>query len=375
MSRPPALTGLAKPVNPPVERASTLLLNDAEDLLREGRTYGRAGGPTRDALAEAVAAMEGADEPSALTPSGLAAVTTAVLASVTSGDHVLVTDGCYAPTRRFCDETLPRFGVSTTYTPPGDIDALRRAIQPNTRAVLVEQPASLTFEVEDLPGIAETAKRNDAALIVDHSWGGGAAFSPLAHGADLAALSLTKYPSGGSDIFLGAVSGRGERLAKAKEIARTLGSAVSPDDAYLALRGLRSLPTRLAQHAQTALALADWLAGQPHIARVLHPAHPSHPAHAVFQRDFLSGSGVFAVVLRAENERHALAFFRALEVFALGYSYGGHESLAILCDPQLSGRHHPIPYGGPVARLAVGLEPLDTLQADLARGLAALDGR
>ncbi len=366
------LTGPAKPANPAVERASTLILNSPDDLLRLGRTYGRGGGPTRDSLAAAAASLEGSEEPSALAPSGLGAVTAALLACAQSGDHVLVSDGCYLPTRAFCNQTLPGFGIAASYYRPGDLDDLAAQLRPETKAVLVEQPASLTFEVEDLPAVVAIAHAQGAAVIVDHSWGGGLAFKPLELGADLAALSLTKYPSGGSDVFMGAVSGRGPRLAAARDLLRRLGSAVSPDDCYLVLRGLNTLSVRFARHEETALALAAWLEERSEVVRVAHPALPSHPGHAVFSRDFHRGSGVFGVELKPATKQQMLGFFGALQTFQLGYSYGGFESLAIWSDPQLRRRTHRPALGGPLIRLAVGLDPLEALQEDLARAFTAL---
>ncbi len=357
-------------VNPPVERASTLLLREAADFRRSGRVYGRDGMATQDALAAEVAKLEGAAS-SVLVPSGLAACTFAIAAHVQSGDHVLVSAGAYLPVRRFCQHTLTAMGVETTFYDPRLGAGIAGLIRPETKILYTEQPSSLSFEFQDLPAIVEAARQAGILTICDHSWGGGYAVKPLALGVDITALALTKYPSGCSDVFLGAISTSDKALgAKTERFIRSFGASVSPDDAYLVLRGMRSLETRMAQHERTGLALAQWCAAQPQIKRVLHPGLPDSPDHALWARDCGRASGLFAVILARSDEQAALRMLDALNVFGLGYSFGGFESLAMFSDPQLEARGDALQNEGSVIRLAAGLEPLDALIADLEQALA-----
>lgn len=375
MSADDRLSKPAVPVNPPVERGSTLMLASAHDLLRRGgRTYGRGGLATQEALKAEVMRVEGASA-CTLFPSGLAACAHAILGHVRTGDHLLVTDGCYLPTRRFCDRLLADFGVQTEYFAPREAAGLTARIKDNTRAIYLEQPSSLSFELHDLPLIARLARERDVVTIVDHSWGAGLACRPLALGVDLAVQSLTKYPSSASDVFCGSVCAHDpDKLAPVAAAGDLMGVNVSPDDAYLVLRGMRTLETRMQRHHETGLALARWLAERAEVSAVIHPALESHPDHQLYLRDFAMSSGVFGVVLRHASTDRTLAFFDALKVFRLGYSYGGFESLAILADGQLAARRHRPELDGPLVRLAAGLESVGELRADLEGALKAFAG-
>lgn len=358
--------------NPPVTRASTILLGQAADLYRTDiRVYGRFGHEVHDGLKSELCALEGA-EACALAPSGLAAVTAALMGLCQAGDHVLVTDACYRPTRRLA-ESLSRFGIEAEFYEPRIGGRIVERLRPSTRAVLVESPGSLTFEVQDIPAIAAAAHAQGALVLVDDAWSGGVCLKPLALGADVAILPLTKYPSGGSDVFLGAALSRDAELggAIARHVRET-GTAVSSDDAYLALRGLRTLGLRMARHQESGLAVARWLEARPEVARVLHPGLASHPDHALWRRDFSGASGLFGVVLRPACERKVHAFLDALTAFGLGFSYGGYESLALWCDPQLLRTAAPWTGEGPLLRFSIGLEPVEALIADLAAGFAAM---
>ncbi len=361
-------------VNPPVERASTRLMARAADLYRgEGpATYGRHGHQIHMALREAFTALEGGAD-CALAPSGVAAMTAAIMAVCSAGDHLLISDSVYGPTRRTAFRTLKRFGVEAeAYDPRMGADIAAR-FRDTTTAVVLESPGSLTFDVQDVPAIATVAAARGVTTILDTTWSGGVFLKPLALGVDISVNAATKYPSGASDVFMGAIVSRTrETAAKVGAFVREAGLATSPDDAYLVLRGMRTLALRMERHDATARALALWLQQRPEVARVIHPALPDHPDHAVWARDFTGAGGLFGVVLKPVSTRAVLAFLDALRVFGLGFSYGGFESLAIHCDPQLSRQASEAALEGPLLRFAVGLDPLDALTADLERGFAAL---
>ena len=361
---------LGTPVNPPIERASTLLFEQSEDLYRDDiRGYGRHGSAVHDALREAFRALEGGAH-AQLYPSGVMACTQPVLAFVKPGDHVLLTDSAYGPTRHFCHTFLRRMGVETELYDPrigGGIEALLRD---NTSVVLLESPGSLTFEIQDVPAIAAAARAADAVTILDNTWSAGLSFNALDHGVDISTHSATKYFGGHGDLLYGAAicasAAHGRCLAAT---AKQLGVASSPDDAYQVLRGFRSVVTRFDQQAATAEALARHLSGHDEVVRVLHPALPEHPDHALWQRDFTGGGCLFSVVLTSRTEDRVNAFIDALQLFGIGYSYGGFESLAIACDPQLK-RSHADALPGPLVRFACGLEAADDLIADVERAFA-----
>lgn len=362
-------------VNPPVQRGSTVILPDAEALYAASLTYGRQGLATQQALQAGLCALEHA-EATFLFPSGAAAVAAALLAITSAGDALLVADCNYGPTRRLCDKTLARFGVTTRYFQPRTSAAdLMAMAGPNCRAILLESPGSLTFEVSDTPAIAAAARERGILTLIDNTWAAGLLFKPLDHGVDVSVQALTKYVAGHADVFMGSVAVRDARLAGIVEAqVHELGWAVSPDDAYQVLRGLRTLPVRLARHGESGLEVASWLEERPEVARVLHPALPSSPDHALWRRDFSGACGLFGVVLQPCSTKAVHAFLNRLTLFGLGFSWGGFESLAIHCDPQMKRTAERWRAEGPLIRLHVGLEEPVDLIADLDRALQALHG-
>jgi cystathionine beta-lyase len=364
--------GRNRPVNPPVERATTLLMPDAAGLydLSQGPVYGLQGSAAHQELREAVAVLEGAAQV-ALTPSGLAAVAVGVMAAVDAGDEVLAVDSLYGPTRRFLQRTLKRYGVATRFFHPeaAPEDVLALAGQ-RTRLILLESPGSLTFELQDVGAVARLARSRGIAVLADNSWAAGLLFKPLAHGADLSVQALTKYAAGHSDVFAGAVATQDPAMGRRVEaVIDDLGWFLSPDDAYLALRGIRTLPLRLAEQGRSALEVAGWLQQQPQVRRVLTPALPGAPGHDLWRRDFSGAASLFGVVLQPAGRAEVEAFLDRLQLFGLGFSWGGFESLATYEDPQLAGRAFAPELGGPLVRLHIGLEAPQDLIADLARAL------
>lgn len=365
-------TPAAKTVGPPIQKGSTVLLPDAASLYDDtGRlTYGRQGLSAQFALCAALADLEAA-EAVTLYPSGLAALTGALLAVLKTGDEVLVTDAIYKPTRRFCDHVLKRFGVRATYFDPRQSpDELVGEASEATRLILMESPGSLSFEMQDVARVAELARARGILTVADNTWGAGYLYRPLDHGVDIAVQALTKYVAGHSDVFMGSAAVRDPKLARALEDGiHHLGWAVAGDEAYQVLRGLRTLPTRLAKHGGSSLAVAAWLRGRPEVAQVLHPGLPGAPDHELWKRDYAGTSGLFAFSLQPGPEAAVNAFLDELQLFGLGFSWGGFESLAVSCDPQLKVRKFPPDYGGPLIRLHIGLENAEDLIADLQRGL------
>ena len=361
-------------VNPPVHHVSTVLYPTAEDFLarRARYLYGRRGTPTSEALETALRELEGADCAGvALLPSGLAAISTALLTVLNAGDHLLVTDSVYEPTRKFCDGVLKRYGITTTYYDPligADIAAL---IAPNTRAVFVEAPGSLTFEVQDVPAIAAAAHARGAVVLMDNTWASPLFFRAFAKGVDLSIQAATKYIGGHSDVMLGTVSANANIWPRLSETVHLLGLCAGPDDIYLALRGLRTLGVRLAQHQQAGLKIARWLAQRPEIARVLHPALEGCPGHAIWQRDFSGATGLFSIVFKPVEKHAVYAFLDGLKLFGIGASWGGYESLAIPFDCAPVRTATPWAPGGPTVRFHIGLEDVADLIADLERGFEA----
>ncbi len=361
-------------VNPPVYHASTIVfptlaaLEDADRTPFEGTRYGRRGTPTTFALEDAVAALEGGHRAVAV-PSGLSAITTTLLAFLMSGDHLLVADTVYNPTRRFCDRVLTGLGIAVDYyDPSADV---RPRIRPETRVVFMESPGSLTFEVEDVGRTAEAARAAGAVSVLDNTWSAGLHFRPFAHGVDVSIQAATKYIVGHSDVMLGIVTAADEEtFLRVRRAAAFLGTSVGPDDCYLALRGLRTLAVRLARHQATALEVAHWLERRPEVVRVLHPALASHPGHAIWKRDFTGANGLVSVVLREAPGSALAAMLDGLRLFALGYSWGGYESLVVPFDARKSRSATAWPYPGPCLRLHCGLEDADDLIADLEAGLA-----
>jgi cysteine-S-conjugate beta-lyase len=362
-------------VNPPVYHASTVLYPSAEDFLahRARYQYGRRGTPTTEALELALQELEGPQCAGvALLTSGLAAISSAFVAVVHAGDHVLVTDNAYGPTRIFCDQILSRLGVTVTYYDPLVGASIAGLIRPATRLVYLESPGSLSFEMQDTAAIAKAAHDKGAMVLMDNTWATPLYFRPLEHGVDLAIQAGTKYIGGHSDVMLGTVSANAASVASLKNTVRYTGQCEGPDDTYLGLRGLRTLAVRLERHYRSGLAIARWLEQRPEVLRLLHPAMPSHPGHAIWKRDFSGASGLFSVVLKPVPQKAYFAFLDTLELFGIGASWGGYESLAIPfdCTPMRTAtRWQP---GGPTVRFHIGLEAVEDLIADLERGFAAL---
>jgi cysteine-S-conjugate beta-lyase len=362
-------------VNPPVYHASTLLYRTAADYLahRSRYHYGRRGTPTSEALTNAIAALEGPDCVGvALLPSGLTAVSTALLSVLKAGDHVLVTDSAYLPTRQFCDRVLTRWGISTTYYDPLVGIAIADLMQPNTRAVYLESPGSLSFEVQDVPAIADAAHERGALVLMDNTWATPLHFPAFERGVDLSIQAGTKYIGGHSDVMLGTISANARAWPVLIDTVYTMGLCVGPDDMYLGLRGFRTLGVRLAQHNASGLKVARWLEARPEVARVLHPALESHPGHAIWKRDFTGACGLFSIIFKPVPEPSVHAFIDALTLFGIGVSWGGYESLVIPfdCTPMRTATKW-VP-GGPTIRFHIGLEDVDDLIADLERGFAAM---
>ena len=362
-------------VNPPVVHASTVLFPNAATMENRAQkyTYGTRGTPTTDALCAAIDELEGSAG-TILVPSGLAAVTVPFLAFLSAGDHALIVDSVYHPTRHFCDTMLKRLGVSVDYYDPAVGAGIEALIKPNTRLVHTEAPGSNTFEMQDIPAIAAIAHRHGAVVTMDNTWATPLYFRPLDFGVDVSIHAATKYPAGHSDILFGTVSANAANWERLHDTQITLGTCASPDDAYQVLRGLRTMGVRLERHQESALELARWLEGVDDVARVLHPALPSFPGHDLWKRDFKGASGIFSIVLDGgAPERHkakAHAFLDALGMFGLGYSWGGFECLAVhvnLSDRRVA----KVPHEGPVLRLQIGLEDVKDIKADIERGLAA----
>jgi cystathionine beta-lyase len=352
-----------------------VLYPSAEDFLahRARYQYGRRGTPTTEALENALAELEGPQCAGvALLPSGLAAISSAFLSVARTGDHLLVTDSAYGPTRNFCEQMLTRLGVTTTYYDPLIGAGIAEHFRPNTRAVFLESPGSLSFEMQDVPAIAKAAHEKGALVLMDNTWATPLYFRPLEHGVDLAIQAGTKYIGGHSDVMLGTVAANAATVTALKNAVRLCGLCEGPDDVYLGLRGLRTLAVRLERHYKSGIAVARWLEQRPEVLRLLHPALPSHPGHAIWKRDFSGASGLFGMVLKPVPQKAVFAFLDTLELFGIGASWGGYESLAIPydCTPLRTAiRWAP---GGPTVRFHIGLEAVDDLIADLERGFAVM---
>ncbi len=370
LGRPPA--GLGTSVSHPVTRASTLLFEKAEDLYRNDiRGYGRHGTAVHDSLAELFTELE-QGVGTLLFPSGVAALTAPVLSIVKPGDHVLLTDSAYGPTRHFCMTFLARMGVETTLYDPHVGAGISDLIKENTSLILLESPGSLTFEIQDVPAIAKAAKAKGVTTLIDNTWSAGLTLSPLPMGIDISVHAATKYFGGHSDVMYGAAIFADEtRFKRAQMTAKQLGNASSPDDAYQILRGFRTVLPRFRQQEATSLALAEWLMTRDEIQQVLHPAVTDHPDHALWKRDFTGGGCLFSVVLTPLPESDVIRFIDNLNLFGIGYSYGGFESLAIHCDPQLR-RNCAEELTGPLVRFACGLEAITDLKSDIEQSLASI---
>jgi cystathionine beta-lyase len=363
-------------VNPAVSRGSTIVKPTVNDLYTEtDKTYGLDGHEIHDALAAALCDLGGAAG-CVLAPSGLAAVTMALLSYAEAGCEFLVTDSAYGPTRRFCDGALATLGVRTIYYDPRIGGGLARLITEKTRLVVLESPGSLTFEVQDVPAIAAAAHAAGVATLIDDTWSAGIFFNPFAHGIDVSIQALTKYQAGHADVLLGAALGRtGEIVSRLRKTNKALGIGVGgSDEAYLALRGLRTMIPRLERHEAGGYALARWLEGRPEVAQVLHPGLDQHPDHALWARDFTGAAGLFGFVLHDEAAADLDAMLEGFEIFAMGFSWGGYESLIIPCDPQVKRSATSPRLAGPLLRISVGLEDPQDLIADLEAGFDRLAG-
>jgi len=368
MGRPAA--GLGTSVSHPVTRASTLLFEKAEDLYRSDiRGYGRHGTDVHDALAELFTELESGFG-TLLYSSGLAALTGPILSIVKPGDQVLLTDSAYGPTRSFCQTFLKRMGIETIFFDPHLGANIATHISDKTSLIILESPGSLTFEVQDIPAISEAAKAHGVKTLIDNTWSAGITLNPLPMGIDVSVHAATKYFGGHSDIMYGAaVFAHETDYKKAQQTAKQLGNASSPDDAYQILRGFRSVLPRFRQQEATAQALAEWLMTRDEVQQVLHPGVTDHPDHDLWKRDFTGSGCLFSVVLKPLPETDVLKFIDTLELFGIGYSYGGFESLAIHCDPQLR-RNHAEQLSGPLVRFACGLEAMTDLKFDIEQAFA-----
>jgi cystathionine beta-lyase len=360
-------------VNTPIYRGSTVLYPTTDDLLnRRGRySYGTKGTPTTNALETAWTELAGAAG-TVLAPSGLAAVTVALMSCLKAGDHLLVTDSVYLPTRHFCNGVLKKFGVETTYYDPligAGIEALMR---PNTTAVFTEAPGSQSFEMQDIPAIAEVAHRHGAVVLMDNTWATPLLFPPHERGVDIAIEAGTKYLSGGSDLLLGMVSANDRCFKAVREAYDSFAMCPGPEDVFLGLRGLRTMALRLREHEKQALDIARWFASRPEVAQVLHPALESYSGHEIWKRDFKGSSGLFSIILKPCSNEAVAAMLDGLTLFGMGYSWGGFESLVIPFDCatyRTATRWEP---GGHSLRFHIGLEDLDDLKRDLDAGFSRL---
>ncbi|MET0667101.1 MAG: cystathionine beta-lyase [Methyloceanibacter sp.] len=363
-------------VNTPIYRGSTVLFPTVAALEANDQdfTYGRLGTPTVRALEEAIAELEGGHR-TLLAPSGLSAIVTALLAFVSTGDEILVSDSVYRPTRRFCDSVLKRLGIKTIYYDPLIGAGIAKLITKKTRVVFTESPGSQTFEVQDVPAIAAAAHAAGAVVILDNTWATPLYFKPFEHGADVSIQAATKYIVGHADAMLGAIT---TTEAVTKTVAKAheeLGVCPGPEDAYLGLRGLRSLGVRLERHQRSGLEIAEWLAARPEVARVLHPALPTDPGHAIWRRDFKGATGLFSIVLKPASHEALARMLDGLKLFGMGYSWGGFESLILPFDPSVYRTARKWKAEGPALRIHIGLEDVEDLKADLDAGLARLNAR
>lgn len=359
-------------VNTPIYRGSTVLFDTLDALEQRASarfTYATHGTPTTEALENAWSEIAGA-QTTVLTPSGLAAISLALLTALDSGDHVLITDSAYLPTRSFCDGFLSRMGIETTYYDPTFGAGIAALFKPNTRAVLVEAPGSQSFEMQDVPAIAEVAHERGACVIMDNTWATPLFFPPHARGVDLAIEAGTKYLSGHSDLLLGLVSANPAWAKKLRKTFDHFAMCAGPEDVFLALRGLRSMELRLREAEKQGFALAQWLCDRPEVLRVLHPALESYPGHEIWKRDFSGSSGLFSVILKPASHAQVAALLDNLKLFGLGYSWGGYESLVIPFDCKSYRTATAWAPGGPALRFSVGLEDIEDLKADLTQAFA-----
>ncbi|WP_286266937.1 cystathionine beta-lyase [Thalassotalea atypica] len=367
-------------VNPPVTRASTVVFNSVEEMKHATKNktnqvmfYGRRGTSTSFAFSEAMTSLEGGAG-CALYPSGTAAITNAVLSFVESGDHILMVDTAYEPTRDFCNKMLKKLGVETTYYDPLIGAGIEALIQDNTRIVFLESPGSITMEVQDIPSIAKVAHQHDCIVMLDNTWASPINCQPFELGVDVSIQAATKYVVGHSDVMLGTATATEKYWPTLRENSYIMGQCTSPDDLYLAARGLRTLGVRMAQHEKNAIKVATWLQGRDEVETLLHPAFESCPGHAFFKRDFTGSNGLFSFVLKASNNDAITSLLDGMEHFKMGYSWGGFESLILAVQNVNALRSATTwPYKAALIRLHIGLEDVDDLIADLERGFERLN--
>lgn len=365
-------------VNPPVQRASTVVFNSVEEkrkatINRANKTlfYGRRGTNTHFAFQDAMVEVEGGAG-CALYPCGTAAISNAILSFVETGDHILMVDTCYEPTRDFCDTIMKKMGVETTYYEPTIGEGIKELIKPNTKVLFTESPGSITMEVQDVPTLARIAHEHDIIVMLDNTWAAGVNFSPFDFGVDISIQAATKYIVGHSDVMLGTAVANEKCWDQLREQSYLMGQCVSPDDAYLGLRGIRTLDVRLRQHADSSLKVAKWLESRPEVDHVRHPALESCPGHEFFKRDFTGGNGLFSFVLKNSNTQATTALLDGMKHFSMGYSWGGFESLILANEPSSFNSLRTVAnpnFDGTLIRVHIGLEDVDDLIADLEAGL------
>jgi cysteine-S-conjugate beta-lyase len=356
-------------VNPPLYRGSTVLMPDIASLANNPHAYGRRGSPTVSAINAAVAELEGGHDARVM-PSGLSAISTTLLATLNSGDHLLVTDAVYYPARHFCDTFLSRLGVEVSYFDPLLGHAVAELIRPNTKLIYCESPGSQTMEIMDIPAIADAARRKGCRVLVDNSWSGGHYCKPILLGADMSLQSGSKYIGGHSDILFGTVSCTKETMPILAEGYGSMGMFTGPDDIVLALRGMRTLEVRLARHMESAMVIADWLQKRPEVARVMYPALPGDPRHELWKRDFTGASGLFSIELRPCSDTDVARMVDGLQLFGIGFGWGGFESMCIPFKIKRTATTWQAK--GPALRLHIGMEHPDDLMRDLEAGFERL---
>jgi cystathionine beta-lyase len=360
-------------VNPPVYRGSTVLFRNVESFEKRDQkyVYGRRGTPSSEALEQAIANLEGGSR-TWLAPSGAAAIATTLLSFTKAGDHILVADTVYSPTRKMCDGVLKRFGVETTYYDPTIGGGIADLIRANTTMVFIESPGSQTFEMQDVPAIAAAARARGALVVMDNTWASPLYFKPFAHGVDISIQAATKYIVGHADAMLGAITA-GEGVAKQMLAeAQSLGVCAGTEETYLGLRGFRTIQVRLEKHWRSGVEIAGWLEQRPEVSRVLHPALSSHPGHEIWKRDYLGAAGLFSIVLKPFSKKAMAAMLEGLQLFGMGASWGGFESLALPFNATPSRTATKWMPEGPTVRLHVGLEDIEDLKSDLEDGFARL---
>lgn len=364
-------------VNTPVYRGSTVLFKtlDAYESRAQKYVYGRRGSPTSDSLCEAISALEGGTR-TWLMPSGAAAIASTLLSFTKAGDHVLMVDTVYQPTRKMCEGVLKRYGVETTYYDPGIGAGIAALMRPNTKIVFTESPGSLTFELQDIDAIAKAAHAGRALVAMDNTWASGVFYKPFEHGVDLSIQAATKYIVGHADAMLGAVTAADPAIARQLvDETQALGICAGTEEMYLGLRGLRTIEVRMQRHFQSGVTIARWLEERPEVARVMHPALESHPQHQLWKRDFTGACGLFAIELKPVERPALAAFLDGLKLFGMGASWGGFESLIIPFNASAIRTATTWAPKGPTLRLHIGLEAVDDIKADLAQGLARLTAK